>query len=738
MANNEVEIVITGHDDSGRALDKIPDEAGKAGKKAGEKLADGFKSGSERIRDAKGRFVKAGQDAGEGYGEEASRGAGRKLDGLRDRLSNAFRGLKERAGKAGRDAGSEVSSGLLGILGGGALAGGAAAAGAGVGVALVGGIQKALEGMDIRGRMKASLGMNPADSAQAARVAGKAFSAAYAESMQEAADAVTIVKGSLKDLKDDASLGRVTRDALNMAKVFGVDVAESVSLAQNLISNGMAKNSVEAFDLMTKAFQKVPAALRGTVSEAAAEYGQFFRQVGLDGPEMFDALVRGAAKGQWGIDKTGDAIKEFTIRIGGADANAKKALDGMGLNSTKLFRDVATGGAKGAAAFDKIVKSILDIEDPSKRAQAALAIFGTPLEDLGTSKIPDFLKSLTGLGSGMKGFRGETNRTNESLDTGSRKLKAFKNAAMSALGAFTEDALDGINKFAKSDAFKDFSSGIKKNVLPALKSFAGWVKEEIIPAVKDLAQNWLQQGSDAFTKMKEVIAEYKPELKQVLGWFKRMADFMMDTVIPTIGPFLANGLGVSIRAISRLIAMVGAAVRIFNSLRSSSSRLRATAAAVFDKIGDAASALKRRLSGAFSGAFNGLSNALRSALNAVVGMWNRFRIPGVNIPGIGKVGGWDSPDIGYFRTGGISRGGLSVINEGMSGRGEIVKLPSGSMIYPSPPAGVEGGGVDVRISVDPGASRGLVREIIKAIRVEVVNAGRGSVRTLLQQDPRIA
>lgn len=739
MANNEVEIVITGRDESGVVLNKVPDEAGKAGKRAGEKLADGMKAGSERLRDAKDRFVKAGREAGEGYGDGAEKGSVRGMSGLKDRIADAFRGLKERAGRAGRDAGGETSRGLLAIIGGGALAGGAAGAGVAVGAALAGGIQKGLEGSDIRGRLKASLGLNPADSAQAARAAGRAFSAAYADSMQEAADAVSAVKGSLKDVTDDKSLDRVTRDALNMSKVFGIDVAESVSLAQNLISNGLAKNSVEAFDLMTKAFQKVPAALRGTVSEAAAEYGQFFDQVGLTGPQMFDALVRGAEKGQWGIDKTGDAIKEFTIRMGGADANAKKALDGMGLNSAKLFRDVASGGAKGSAAFEKIIKSLKNIEDPSKRAQAALAIFGTPLEDLGTDKIPDFLDSLDNLGGGMKGFRGETNRTNESLDTSSRKLKSFKNAVTSALTAFSEDALDGLSKMARSDTFKDFGSSIKKNVLPALKSFGGWIKDEIIPTVKDLADNWLKQGNDAFKKMKETIAEYKPELKQVYGLFKRMADLMTDTVIPTIGPFLANGLGTSIRAITRLIATVGAAVRIFNSLRSSSSRLRATAVAVFDKIGDGASALKRRLSGAFSGAFNGLSNSLRSALNTVVGMWNRFHIPGVNIPGLGKVGGWDSPNIGYFRTGGITGSGLSVINEGMSGRGEVVRLPTGSMVYPSPPPGAAAGGVvDVRISIDPGMDRGLVREIVKALRVEVVNAGRGSVRRLLQQDPRVA
>ncbi|MGV7637275.1 hypothetical protein PJI23_33170, partial [Mycobacterium kansasii] len=51
--------------------------------------------------------------------------------------------------------------------------------------------------------------------------------------------------------------------ALNLAKVFDIDVAEASQTASQLITNGLAKDSTQAMDMLTAAMQRVPAAMRG-------------------------------------------------------------------------------------------------------------------------------------------------------------------------------------------------------------------------------------------------------------------------------------------------------------------------------------------------------------------------------------------------------------------------------------------------------------------------------------------
>jgi phage-related minor tail protein len=219
----------------------------------------------------------------------------------------------------------------------------------------------------------------------------------YGDSISGLTGDVATVFASLGGLGSDKDLERATAKALSFGQAFSVDVTDAVQSVSTLVGSGLVKDSNEAFDLLTASAQKVPAALRENVFEASDEYSQFFRTLGFDGNEAFDALVQGAKKGEFGIDKTGDAIKEFTILSTDMSESTVGAYESIGLNATDMTNAILAGGDQAKGAFDQITSGILSIEDPAAQSQAALALFGTPLEDMNVQDIPEFIAGLQGV-----------------------------------------------------------------------------------------------------------------------------------------------------------------------------------------------------------------------------------------------------------------------------------------------------------------------------------------------------
>src|SRR5690606_39059280 len=153
-------------------------------------------------------------------------------------------------------------------------------------------------------------------------------------------------------------------------------------------------NGEEGFDLLTKAFQKVPAAMRGELPEIINEYGTFFQYSGFDGSEAMGLLVAASEQGRWALDKTGDTLKEFGIRAPDGSKTTTEAYTSIGLNAQEMATDVASGGDAAQNAMRRTAEALLQIEDPSERSQQANALFGTPLEDMSTTELPQCLSAL--------------------------------------------------------------------------------------------------------------------------------------------------------------------------------------------------------------------------------------------------------------------------------------------------------------------------------------------------------
>lgn len=214
----------------------------------------------------------------------------------------------------------------------------------------------------------------------------------------EIGEAVAAAKSTLGALGDvgDKELDAAARRALDLSQIMGIDVAESIQMVGILMQNGLASSSGEAFDLVAAGLQKVSTQMRGEIPEILQEYSTHFRGMGFSGEEAMSLLVTMSKQGKFALDKTGDAIKEFSIRGSDMSKTSKEAYASIGLDAGKMSSAIAKGGADARQALTKTASALLRIKDPAERANAAIALFGTPVEDLAVDQIPDFLKALAG------------------------------------------------------------------------------------------------------------------------------------------------------------------------------------------------------------------------------------------------------------------------------------------------------------------------------------------------------
>ncbi|MFD6032447.1 phage tail tape measure protein [Cellulosimicrobium funkei] len=285
-------------------------------------------------------------------------------------------------------------------------------------------------------KLTASLDLTVTQSQTAGEVAGSLYADAYGESLGDVSTAVGSVMSSIDGMRDasQGDLEQVTATALNFAKAFDQDVSEATRNAGILIKNGLAPDAMSAFDLMTGSLQQVPEALRGEVMDATQEYSAYFSQLGFDGATAMGVLVSATENGQYGIDKMGDALKEFTIRSTDMSKSTTDAYEALGLSATDMTTAILAGGPAANDAMGQIVHALQTTEDPATQAAAALALFGTPLEDLGTNKIPEFLGMIDPAGDAFSDFSGTATEMGETLNGNvSTGLESLKRGFMGVL-----------------------------------------------------------------------------------------------------------------------------------------------------------------------------------------------------------------------------------------------------------------------------------------------------------------
>jgi phage-related minor tail protein len=521
----------------------------------------------------------------------------------------------------------KFAGGMGKILGaGGVAAGGLFAAG----------VHSAMNLEDTRARMQAELGLTAKEAERFGKVAGDVYAGKFGSSMEEVSAAISTVVSSIKGMRtaSDAEVQAMTEKALTFADVFQVDVARAAQVAGQAVTQGLASDAGQAFDLLTTSMQKVPVAVREDILDAVDEYGGYFNALGIGGEQAFGMLTKSASKGMYGIDKTGDALKEFTIRATDMSTASKVAYDSIGMSQKDMARDLLSGGKDASKAFDQIIAGVDGIKDPVEKSQAALALFGTPLEDLGTTGISKFVHGLRVGSKGLGDFEGATDRMSSAMgNTASAKLGSFfRTIKQETVGVLGGTVLPYVQKFA---------GDMTKTLTPMVKD-AGPVIRQVTQDVISFAEKMSAKAGPIIEQVKGVLIDLFREGgkgREVFGQIAEQVSTTWLTVMDTVGPvieairaFFNSELGGAL--VDGLVRTFGVLMTIVNGLLTVIKGLAQFITGVFTgDWGKAWEGIKTILSGAVAvlgGILAGLWNMLRTGFTAAFGVVRKVVSSGFN------------------------------------------------------------------------------------------------------------
>ena len=371
----------------------------------------------------------------------------RSLENVEDAADDAGDGLMvagEGFGELGdgaRDAGGEVDGlgGLIGDLDGMSLGGVIGAFGALAGAAEAAGSAMAY-GDDVTRSFNLLAGYTGATGEELAALQEAAeilFKHGFGESLSEAAGVIATVHTHTGLIGDD--LVTAAEGALMLSEIFGWDMQESARAAKRLMDE-FGLSGQEAYDLIASAAQN-GADVNGNLLDTINEYAGYFSDAGKGAEEFAGALASAAENGVYDVDKVGDAMKEFVLRIGDGSDTTKTALQDLGILAEDIPGKFAKGGETASEAFDLVVGALSNIEDPLERNRLGTMLFGTQWEDTGGAVLDVFL--------GMK----------EGALDATGTLEAMNQTRMDDLGVQI-DGLKGRFALAVGEIAQPFTSGL--------------------------------------------------------------------------------------------------------------------------------------------------------------------------------------------------------------------------------------------------------------------------------------
>lgn len=165
----------------------------------------------------------------------------------------------------------------------------------------------------------------------------------------------------------DVDFGETLQSANVMSKQFGISVSESLKLLQDGFVAGA--NASDEF------------------LENVKEYPTYLKEAGLNA-EQFVAISTNATKQGIFSDKGLDTIKEGNIRLREMTTATAAALDGIGISSEKVQKELQNGSKTTFDIMQEVGNKLKEFPASSAKVGTAIAdIFGGPGEDAGLKYI---------------------------------------------------------------------------------------------------------------------------------------------------------------------------------------------------------------------------------------------------------------------------------------------------------------------------------------------------------------
>lgn len=378
------------------------------------------------------------------------------------------------AGDAGGDAGEAAGSGLRDKM-----AAGAAVAGAAAGALLVAGITEAMDQASITSTLQAQLGATGQEAARYGKIAGRLYSSGITTDIQQGADTIrAIVNAGLTP--PDATNKQLTSIATKMADVantFGTDMSMQTQAVSALMKNGLAPSASAALDVITVGMQKLgPNA--DDLLDTLQEYPVQLKKLGIDSQQALGLFQQGLQGGARDTDIIADGLKEFSIRAIDMSETSQDAYKALGLSAEDMSLKIAKGGKGANDGLQLVLDRLRGIKDPIKQNAAAVGLFGTQAEDLGTSLFKlDPGKAASGFGkvAGAAAGLGKTLHSGPSHEI-EVFVRTLKQGFVDFLGG---EVLPVVSKVAH---------GLNTYLVPPLRIAGSAIASALLPALVGLWQ----------------------------------------------------------------------------------------------------------------------------------------------------------------------------------------------------------------------------------------------------------
>lgn len=186
-----------------------------------------------------------------------------------------------------------------------------------------------------------------------------------------------------------------------VADSFNADFRETL-IATNALSKQFGISANEALQLVKDGFLAGGDA-NGEFLDTLKEYPAYFKEAGISA-DQFVAIVTQTNKMGIFSDKGVDAIKEANLRLREMTTETAAALDGIGISSEQVQKDLQTGTKTTFDVIQDVSAKLAELPDNAATVGAAIAdIFGGPGEDAGLQ----YLRTLKDISTNMDEVKGE-------------------------------------------------------------------------------------------------------------------------------------------------------------------------------------------------------------------------------------------------------------------------------------------------------------------------------------------
>ena len=390
-----------------------------------------------------------------------------------------------------------------------------------------------------------TLGVTEAEAERLGDLGVQVFKDNFAGSISEATAAIGEARKQLGDLSDD-ELVAATENAYRLSDAFEVDVNEGINKASTLM-NEFGLSQQEAFDFMASGFQNGLDA-SGDFLDSIGEYSNLFADAGFSADEFYSIMESGAAGGVLGVDKVADAVKEMGIKLNEGNKDTKSAFETIGLSYDDIASKVNSGEATWADYFDQIVGGLNGIKNPTDKAIAQTAIFGTMAEDLGVS----FTEGLSAGQTALEDMTGSIDKIDARYNNFGSMWEGVSRRLTIAIVPITDKLLDMANNaMPYVNQAVDWLEQQITELLPVLEEWAAWFFDVAIPAIIEFVTPILNQLIPGLQLLGEIVLNLATAIwPYILQAFQFLTEHM-NIILPILAV-----VGAAILAISSPITFI--------------------------------------------------------------------------------------------------------------------------------------------------------------------------------------